>query len=89
METLLSADTQLFLWINTTMTHPIFDWLLPIIRDKIVWIPLYVFIIAFLIFNLTLRHALSILVVVAVMMSASDLLSSSIIKPICRASQAM
>ena len=81
MEELLSVDTQLFLWINTTLSNSFFDWFLPIIRDKIVWIPLYVFIIAFILFNTPIRHALTILGVVAGTMAVSDLMSSSIIKP--------
>ena len=81
MDALLTLDYQVLLWINQTTSNPIFDFILPLMRDKLVWVPLYVFIISFILFNLSSRHALVVLIAVGMTMTVSDLMSSSVIKP--------
>lgn len=44
-------DSQLFLWLNHQLVNPLFDAVLPFFRDSIFWMPLYLFIIAFIFFN--------------------------------------
>lgn len=44
---LIQLDRHLFYFINHDMANPFFDWLMPILRNARVWIPLYIFIIIF------------------------------------------
>lgn len=77
---LLELDRSLFLKINTQWTSPFLDLVMPVWRDAKTWIPLYILIIAFLLY----RFGLKIwpwLVLVGLMMLCSDQLSSHLIKP--------
>lgn len=51
LETILQWDHTVFEFINQTFTNGFFDWFLPIMRDKYVWVPLYIFLISFLVIN--------------------------------------
>lgn len=44
-------DRAAFLALNTKLTNPVFDTLLPFLRDSVFWAPLYLFIIAFVVVN--------------------------------------
>lgn len=44
---LIQLDRHLFYFINHDMANPFFDWIMPILRNARVWIPLYIFIIIF------------------------------------------
>lgn len=48
---LLAWDESLFHWINQGWSNHIMDVLMPLIRNKYFWIPLYLFIISFFAFN--------------------------------------
>ena len=48
---LLQFDKHLFYFINHDLGNAFFDWLMPILREPRTWIPLYVFIIAFSIYQ--------------------------------------
>jgi len=48
---IIQFDHELFLFINKTMSNSVFDFILPPFRNKLVWIPLYVFLAAFIVFN--------------------------------------
>jgi undecaprenyl-diphosphatase len=50
-EFLLNFDRTLFHFINHDLGNPVFDWLMPILRNPKTWIPLYIFIILFCIWN--------------------------------------
>ncbi|WP_462265039.1 phosphatase PAP2 family protein [Mucilaginibacter sp.] len=47
MEHLLQLDRQLFHYINYSLSNPVFDAVMPWLRNAKFWIPLYVFIVAF------------------------------------------
>ncbi|WP_256006948.1 MULTISPECIES: phosphatase PAP2 family protein [Pedobacter] len=47
IEALLQFDHDLFLDIHRGMSNPFFDWLLPLMRNKYFWAPLYLFIIVY------------------------------------------
>lgn len=47
IESLHSFDVALFLKINRGMSNGFFDWLLPLMRNRFFWSPLYLFIIIF------------------------------------------
>lgn len=39
---MLSIDVALFEWINSGLTNVFFDWLMPVLRNKYTWLPLYI-----------------------------------------------
>ena len=76
---LIEVDQQLFHWVNSDWTNAFFDWLLPVWRDKYFWIPVYLFIILFAVFNYGKKSYWFIIFLVATV-GASDLTSSHLIK---------
>ena len=46
-----SWDKQLFIKLNSAWTNPLFDAVLPYVRETVFWAPLYIFILAFIMFN--------------------------------------
>jgi len=78
---LIQLDHQAFLGINQGLANPFFDWIMPLLRNRFFWIPLYFFLIVFL-----ARHykkfgwicVLFLLITFAI----SDFVSASMIKPI-------
>lgn len=77
----LQFDKQLFHIINYQWANPFFDLLMPWLRNKIIWTPLYLFLIVFLILNYP-KHWWKILLLLGLSIFAADQLSSSIIKPL-------
>jgi len=51
MEQLLRFDLQLFKIINGQWHNAFFDWLMPLLRNSVIWVPLYVFFILFVVIN--------------------------------------
>lgn len=45
------VDQWLFVQVNSKLTNPLFDALLPYFRDAVFWAPLYIFILVFIILN--------------------------------------
>ena len=62
---MVTLDYQLFEWINQTATHSFLDSILPWIRDRDNWIPLYLFFIIYSIIKLKLRSWIFILTIFA------------------------
>ena len=58
MEALLRWDTVAMHWINQGWSHPVLDFIFPLLRNKYVWIPLYVLCISWIIYNHKVRHVL-------------------------------
>lgn len=79
LETLLSWDHILFDLINQTLTNSLFDTVLPIMRDKYVWVPFYIFLIAYFNINYGLK-GLAVTLMVILTITISDQTSSSLIK---------
>jgi undecaprenyl-diphosphatase len=73
-------DIVLFLQINSVLTNPFFDRVLPIWRNSNTWLPLYVFLIVFAIMNFKNRSFFWILGAVLTLV-LTDQISSSLIKP--------
>lgn len=73
-------DEQLFLLINKQWANALFDTILPPIRDKMFWIPLYVLVAGLLVYKLRLKGFWMVLLIVA-NFAASDQLSSAVVKP--------
>ena len=79
MSEILQFDYELFTLINEVWKNALFDALLPFWRNKYVWLPLYVFIISFLLINYGRRGMYYVLLVFALVF-ISDTMSSKLIK---------
>lgn len=79
LNTLLNWDRQAFYFINHTLGNPVFDLVLPWVREKLLWIPLYLFIIVFSLARYKLK-GLYIILALIVAAAMSDLISAHLIK---------
>lgn len=80
MEVLLQLDYSLFHLINYKWSNRIFDILLPIMRNKYIWYPLYVFISSYLMMRFgALRGAIWIMSMVTCVIMV-DIASSQVVK---------
>jgi membrane-associated phospholipid phosphatase len=79
MHSILQADKNFFIFINDHMHNSFFDWLMPLIRNSITWIPLYLFLLVFLFTNFTKNKWLWILYAAGTAI-ISDFVSSGLIK---------
>jgi undecaprenyl-diphosphatase len=73
-------DTKLFLQINTVLTSPILDAVYPWWREGNAWIPLYLFLIVFMLQNFKSK-ALGWILFALLTITLSDQISSHLIKP--------
>lgn len=80
IESILEIDKFIFSIINGQWYNGFLDQLLPFIRNKYFWIPLYIFIISFVLLNFR-KKGLWILLGLIIVVVLSDQISSSIIKP--------
>jgi undecaprenyl-diphosphatase len=80
MHTLLQWDTAVMHWINSGWSNAFFDWLLPAMRNKYLWLPLYVFCLGWILFNFTPRQSLYVILFAILAIFASDTISSKLIK---------
>ncbi len=51
IQQLEQIDRQLFRYLNSDWTNPLFDTLMPLVRDKLFWVPLYLFVVLFILGN--------------------------------------
>ncbi len=79
MEFILSLDKQLLRLINYTWHNNFFDWLMPWLRNSLMWAPLYLFLIVFTVSNFKKNGWWWILFVLCTV-TLSDLTSSRLIK---------
>lgn len=80
METILHIDQYLFEIINHDLSNKFFDLILVFFRNKIVWLPLYLFLISYFIFNFK-KKGIFIILFAFTGTGIADYTSSSIIKP--------
>lgn len=73
-------DLQLFQFINTGLSNLAFDYLMPALREKLVWLPFYVYLLAFTFVNFRWNVALLFILSIGVTVGLSDLASSRVIK---------
>jgi undecaprenyl-diphosphatase len=79
IEALTQLDMNLFRAVNQGLSSPFLDLLMPVLRNKYTWIPLYVFIMGFSLLNFKWKGVwLVICLVIAV--GVGDTLSSKLIK---------
>lgn len=79
LHSLLSWDADLFHFINSSLSNPMFDYLLPWCREKWFWAPVYLFIAVFVLLNYPQRGWIVLLGLIAVVF-ISDGVSSELIK---------
>ena len=80
LEQLIQFDQNLFFTINHGLSNSFFDWLMPALRNRFFWTPLYLFIIIFSIRTYGKQGWIMILFL-ALTFGCTDFISSSLIKP--------
>lgn len=75
-----NLDITLFHFINYDWSNPFFDILLPIWRERWTWVPLYLFLVVFVLRYFRVRVGLTILLGLALTVGISDFTSSTLIK---------
>lgn len=83
LDEIIRLDHQLFQAINTGLSNAFFDWLMPILRNKYTWIPLYIAIIVFAIRAYKVK-GLYFVIFLAATVGMADFGSASIIKPLVK-----
>lgn len=81
LEQIISIDHSLFELINKGFSNQVFDFLMPLIRNKYTWIPLYIAIIIWFLVKKG-KEGLYIIFLLAIVIIASDQISASVIKPL-------
>jgi undecaprenyl-diphosphatase len=81
IESLIEIDSDLFLRIHQGTANAFFDWLMPILRNKMNWIPLYVFFATVAIYKYKWK-GLAFIIAAALTVTLADQFSAGFIKPI-------
>jgi undecaprenyl-diphosphatase len=80
-EWLLRADRELFIFIHSTASSPYFDWLFMAMRNALTWIPLYAFMLYWII-SRHKKYAWQFIFFTLLVFAVTDFTSASIMKPI-------
>lgn len=80
IESLYNFDIALFLKIHRGLTNGFFDWLMPLVRNRFFWSPLYLFIIIFC-FKQYKKRGWYIIAGMLLTFALGDTISSRLIKP--------
>jgi len=80
IESLQQFDAELFLKIHRGLANPFFDWLLPLMRNRFFWSPLYLFIVVFSFIEYK-KKGWYIVGMVLFTFAIGDMLASRLIKP--------
>jgi membrane-associated phospholipid phosphatase len=81
IESLQQFDVALFLKIHRGLANPFFDWLLPLMRNRYFWAPLYLFIVVFSFIEYK-KKGWYIIGMLLATFAMGDLIVSRIIKPL-------
>ena len=79
-ESVTSLDQSLFFSINHGLSNNFFDWIMPMVRNRYFWIPLYVFLAVFFISNYR-KTGFIILAFLGLTFAFADYSASSMVKP--------
>lgn len=79
IESIQAFDAELFLKIHKGLSNGFFDWLLPLVRNRFFWSPLYLFIVVFC-YKQYKKQGLYIIGMILLTFALGDLISSRIIK---------
>lgn len=77
---LQTFDLALFHFVNGRLANPVFDFLLPLFREKWFWAPLYVYVLALAAQQFRRRRLVLFIVGMVFCVGASDFTSSSVVK---------
>lgn len=80
LDQLIQLDQDIFLIINQRLSNSLFDCVMPILRNRYFWIPLYMF-LAFIMLKKYGKRGAVILLFFVISFGLSDFLTASIIKP--------
>ena len=80
MESLLYYDQQIFFFINRQLSNPAFDFIMPYVRERDFWIPLYVLLVFYFV-RLLKKWSWVALLTAAITVVITDQVSSSLLKP--------
>lgn len=80
IESLQQFDVELFLKIHRGLANPFFDWLMPLMRNRFTWAPLYLFIIIFCVREYR-KKGWYIICMLLFTFAMGDLMASRLIKP--------
>lgn len=80
LDSLINLDEALFQWINSGIANSFFDTSMVLLRNKLFWIPLYLFLLIFISYNFQ-SSKWKIYLSIGIMILVSDTLSSKVIKP--------
>lgn len=83
MEPIIKFDHQLFHFVNSSLGNPVFDFLMPLLRNKLIWIPLYIIIIYSFFKNFG-KQGFYITLFLIACVGFADFTSASIIKKIVK-----
>jgi membrane-associated phospholipid phosphatase len=73
-------DTTILYWINSAGSNPVFDFLLPLFREKWFWAPLYLFVLTFALQNLGRRRGMIVVLGLVLATGLADFTSSTLVK---------
>ncbi len=80
MPDLIQIDQALFTAINQGLANPFFDWLMPFLRNRYFWSPVYLFLAIFFVRNYDKRGWM-LLLFFGLTFGVTDYLTASVIKP--------
>lgn len=80
MPDLIELDQYIFSAINQGLSNPFFDWLMPYLRNRYFWSPLYLFLAIFFVRHYRQRGWM-LLLFFGLTFAVTDYLTSSVIKP--------
>ncbi len=79
VDQLIQLDYRVFFAINHGLSNPFFDWLMPLLRNRYFWSPLYLFWIIFFVRNYA-KKGIMIVVFLLLTFAVTDMLSSGLLK---------
>ena len=80
LEQFIQFDQTLFFLINKGLANPFFDWLMPALRNRFFWSPLYLFIAVFFVRNYG-KQGWLLMIFLGLSFGFTDYLASSVVKP--------
>lgn len=80
LEQLIQFDQYLFFAVNKGLANPFFDWLMPALRNRFFWVPLYLFLAVFFVRNYG-KQGWMLLIFLGLSFGLTDYFASSIVKP--------
>lgn len=81
IESIQQFDVDLFLKIHRGLSNSFFDWLMPLMRNRFFWSPLYLFIVVFCIKQYK-KQGYYIIGMVLFTFAMGDLIASRVVKPL-------